>query len=103
MPNSLMPGAKDAMPEAGLRVECYAGYRADERPLRIWLRGKCVAVETVEDRWYSPGVTFFRVLVTGGDRYLLKHYEAQETWKLEGFRAGRWRICGIDTKITGGV
>jgi hypothetical protein len=75
------------MPEAFLRVECYSGYKADERPLRIWLRGECLDVESVEDRWYSPGVTFFRVQVTGGDRYLLKRREAQETWELEGFRA----------------
>jgi len=81
------PGAKGAVPEAPLRVEYYASYKADERPLRIWVRGKCLAVEMVEDRWYSPGVSFFRVLVTGGDRYLLKYYEAQETWELEGFRA----------------
>lgn len=75
------------MAEPAIRVECYAGYKADERPVRIWLRDKCLDVEQVEDRWYAPGVTFFRVIVTGGDRYLLKHYEAQETWELEGFRA----------------
>jgi hypothetical protein len=81
-----MHAAKGVMPDADLRVECYSGYKADERPLRIWLRGKPLGVETVEDRWYSPGVTFFRVLVTGGDRYLLKRCEAQQTWELEGFR-----------------
>ena len=70
-----------------LRVECYAGYKADERPQRIWLRHACLEVETVEDRWYSPGATFFRVVVTGGDRYLLKYYEAQKTWELAAFRA----------------
>jgi hypothetical protein len=70
-----------------LRVECYAGYKGDERPQRIWLRQACLEVETVEDRWYSPGATFFRVVVAGGDRYLLKYYEAQKTWELEAFRA----------------
>jgi len=24
----------------------------------------------IEDRWYSPGATYFRVLVDDGDRYL---------------------------------
>jgi hypothetical protein len=84
-----MPGARTTVSEPSLRVECYAGFKADERPLRIWLRGHCLDVEAVEDRWYSPGVTFFRVVVTGGDRYVLKHNEAQDTWELEGFRANR--------------
>jgi hypothetical protein len=73
--------------ELRLRVECYAGYRGSERPLRIWLRDTCLPVEAVEDRWYSPGAIFFRVVVAGGDRYLLKHNEAQQTWELEGFRS----------------
>ena len=91
------------MTEPCLRVDCYAGYKAHERPLRIWLRHGCLEVETVEDRWYSPGVTFFRVVVTGGDRYLLKYYEARECWELSGFRATSRLTCGIDTKIKGGV
>jgi len=41
----------------------------------------------VEDRWYSPGETYFRVRVEGGDRYVLKHVEAQDVWSLEGFRS----------------
>jgi hypothetical protein len=73
--------------EVSVRVECYAGYKGDERPLRVWLGHNCFEVETVEDRWYSPGASFFRIVVAGGDRYLLKHYEAQNMWELAGFRA----------------
>jgi hypothetical protein len=69
-------------------VECYAGYRADERPLRVRLGEETLVVAEVEDRWYSPGETFFRVRVANGDRYVLRHVEAQDTWSLEGFRSG---------------
>jgi len=41
----------------------------------------------IEDRWYSPGATYFRVLVEDGDRYLLRHEEAQDVWSLAGYRA----------------
>jgi len=41
----------------------------------------------IEDRWYSPGATYFRVVVDGGDRYLLRHEEAQDVWTLAGYRA----------------
>ena len=70
-----------------MRVECYAGYRADERPTRFTLRGHTFEITEVEDRWYSPGETYFRVQVEGGDRYVLKHSEAQDLWSLEAYRS----------------
>jgi hypothetical protein len=42
----------------------------------------------MEGRWYSPGATFYRVIVDGGDRYVLRHEEAQDVWSLIGYRAG---------------
>lgn len=71
-----------------VEVECYSGYRADERPVRMWLGEETLEVAEVEDRWYSPGETFFRVRVVNGDRYVLRHVEAQDTWSLEAFRGG---------------
>lgn len=50
-----------------IRVECYSGYRADERPLRFEFRGRPFEVAEVEDRWYSPGAVYFRVRATDGD------------------------------------
>ena len=71
-----------------VEVECYAGYRGDERPVRVKLgEQRVLEVEEVEDRWYSPGETYFRVRVQGGDRYVLKHMEAQDLWTLEGYRS----------------
>ena len=71
-----------------VQVECYAGYRGDERPISLKLGERTLDIEEVEDRWYSPGETYFRVRVTGGDRYVLKHAEAQDVWTVEGFRSG---------------
>ena len=71
-------------------VECYAGYRGDERPVRLRLGAQVWDVMEVEDRWYAPGETYFRVRVEGGERYVLKHVETQDVWTLEGYRsAGR--------------
>lgn len=70
-----------------VEVECYAGYRGDERPVRVRLGEQVLEVVEVEDRWYSPGETYFRVRVVGGDRYVLKHAEAQDLWSLEAYRS----------------
>jgi hypothetical protein len=72
-----------------IRVECYAGYRADERPLRFVLCGRTFEVAEVEDRWYSPGMIYFRVRATDGDFYVLRHDEGMDVWTLEAFRALR--------------
>jgi hypothetical protein len=70
-----------------VQVECYSGYRADERPLWFLLRGRPYQVEELEDRWYSPGAIYFRVRADDGNNYVLRHDEQQDVWTLDGFRA----------------
>jgi hypothetical protein len=70
-----------------VRVETYSGFKADERPLRLHLGERTLKVVAVEDRWYSPGETYFRVLTANGDRYVLCHLEAQDVWTLTAYRA----------------
>ena len=75
--------------ERTVRVECYAGYKGDERPVKLQLGEQMVDIAEVEDRWYSPGATYFRVLLANGERYVLYREEAQDVWTLEAFRAPR--------------
>lgn len=70
-----------------VRVECYAGYKGDERPVRLHLGERVLEIVDIEDRWYSPGTTFFRVVVEGGDLYVLRHEHAKDVWSLIGYRA----------------
>lgn len=72
-----------------IRVECYAGYRPDERPLRFAIRSRFFDVREIDGQWYSPGATYFRVLADDGDFYVLRHDEGQDLWTLDGFRATR--------------
>ncbi len=74
-----------------MRVECYAGYRADERPIRFALRGRVFEIIEVQDRWYSPGAAYFRVRTEDGDYFVLRHDEAQDVWSLDAFRSARER------------
>lgn len=72
-----------------IRVECYAGHRADERPLRFVLRGREFQVRELDGQWYSPENTYFRVRADDGNFYVLRHHEIQDIWTLDGFRAAR--------------
>ncbi len=75
------------MGERTVRVECYAGYKGDERPVKMQINEQMLDIAEVEDRWYSPGATYFRVLLANGERYVLRREEAQDLWTLEAFRA----------------
>jgi hypothetical protein len=72
-----------------VHVECYAGYKGDERPLKLQIGNGMVDVAEVEDRWYSPGVTYFRVLLVNGERYVVRREDAQDVRTLEAFRSPR--------------
>jgi hypothetical protein len=74
---------------SSIRVECYAGYRGDERPVRFTLGERTYEVWDVEDQWYSPAAIYFRVKADDGNIYVLRHDEMQDQWTLEGFRAER--------------
>ncbi|MBZ5497634.1 MAG: hypothetical protein LAP85_14620 [Acidobacteriia bacterium] len=72
-----------------IRVECYAGYRGDQRPVRFVLGARTYEVREIEDQWYSPGALYFRVHADDGNLYVLRHDETRDQWTLEGFRAPR--------------
>jgi hypothetical protein len=71
-----------------LRVECYAGYKADEKPTRFYIGEGRYEVEEVLDQWYSPNDTYFRVRADDGNIYVLRHTEhgSEDVWTLESFR-----------------
>jgi hypothetical protein len=98
-------GGRAAMAEQSVRVECHSGYKAEERPVRILLTGRTLEIAEVEDRWYSPGATYFRVLAEDGDRYVLRHDDAQDVWSLTAYRQLSKVTAGkrVDTKINQSV
>jgi len=73
-------------------VECYAGYKADERPLRFRAREKdSRTFEVVEilDQWYGIGYRCFKLRADDGNIYILRHLEKEDQWVLDSFRRTR--------------
>lgn len=68
-----------------VRVECYAGSRAEETPRRLWSGSHWEAL-TVLDRWVTEAVEqrsrmrCFRVRLERGQEGLLYHDEGRDTW-----------------------
>ncbi len=72
-----------------LRVECYAGYKADEKPVRFQLGGRDYRVEEVLDQWYGPEELYFKLRADDGHLYILRHqiHGDSDRWSLESFRS----------------
>jgi hypothetical protein len=69
-----------------LRVQCYSGRKADERPVRFQLGDREYVVEEVLDQWYGRDETFYEVCADDGNLYILRHHAAADEWRLESFR-----------------
>ena len=75
-----------------LKVECYAGHKADERPLRFTALGtgaRTYAVKEVLDQWYGVGYQCFKVRADDNNLYIMRHDIAKDCWTLDSFRRER--------------
>ena len=71
-----------------IRVECYAGYRAEQEPVAFWTGDRRLEVKIV-DRWYSPTQRWFKVDAGDGNVYVLRHDEKGGDWEIAAFTASR--------------
>lgn len=68
-------------------VECYSGYKANERPLSFQLDDRNIAVKELLDKWYGIDYTYFKVRADDDNTYILKYDEHKDEWSLEFFKA----------------
>ena len=71
-----------------LLVQCYAGRKGDEKPLRFQLNDHEYLVEEVVDQWYDPEYTFFKVRADDRNLYILSQQTSvpDGEWELVLFR-----------------
>ena len=68
-------------------MECYAGYRGEETPVRFRLGDRLVEVDEILDRWLAPAHRYFKVLTVDGI-YILRNDIVSEIWELTLFGRG---------------
>lgn len=70
-----------------IAVECYAGYRSDERPTGLTLGSRRIAVKEILDRWLGEDHAYFKVLGEDGALYLIRQDRNVGGWELILFEA----------------
>jgi hypothetical protein len=70
-------------------VECYSGYKANERPRSFAYLGRCWDIEEIVDRWYEgglrasqPSVDYFKVRTTEGRVFILRYLSLFDAWSV---------------------
>ncbi|MGA1842534.1 MAG: hypothetical protein ACMUIU_18120 [bacterium] len=66
-----------------IKVECYSGFKADERPLSFMIDDRRLYVEKIIDKWRTPEFDCFKLLADDGETYLLKHDPINDEWAIE--------------------
>ena len=69
-----------------VQVTCYAGRKADERPIQFQCGDRSYQVEKIEDQWYGPDDVYYKVLADDGNLNILRHHGGRDEWSLESFR-----------------
>ena len=72
-----------------LRVECYAGHRAETEPRRLFIGAREVTVTEVIDRWLDPQHRYFKLRGDDGGIYLIRQDTLKDQWELTLFDSGR--------------
>ena len=85
-PSETEPAADDS---PFIRVECYAGHRAETEPRRLHIGGREVSVTEVIDRWLDPQHRYFKLRGDDGGIYLIRQDTLSGRWELTLFDSGR--------------
>ena len=86
--SDLPPGTgQDPDDSTSLRVECYAGYRAEEAPRRFFIGRREVEVKEIIDRWLDPDHSYFKVRADDAGIYILRYDRAADNWEMTLFNS----------------
>ncbi len=77
------------MPYETLAVECYSGYKSNERPVAFTFNERRRVITEIVDRWYEgslqpgrPQVNYFRVRTIEGNLFLLRYVSLFDAWSI---------------------
>ena len=82
-----------------IRVDCYSGRTADERPIKFWLEDVVLFIESIMDQWQIPNAQYFRVRADDGNSYVLRHDQEKDQWGLKSFRSEKQGITATDSEV----
>lgn len=72
-------------PNTIITVQCYSGYKANERPVSFSFGDTVYRVIEIIDRWYGIDYSYFKLKADDGNIYILRYSEKKDQWELHYF------------------
>ena len=73
-----------------IEVECYSGYKTNERPIAFTSRGTRLEVQDIIDRWYEVGheasrheTSYFKVRTLEGQVFIIRYQSLLDAWSIQ--------------------
>jgi hypothetical protein len=70
-------------------VECYSGFKLNERPVAFTYQGRRQEVAQIIDSWYEggldptwPEINYFKVKTTDGQVFILRYLSLFDAWSI---------------------
>ncbi len=80
--------AGDKQQTVTIRVECHAGYRAEETPRRFFIGQRKIEVLEIIDRWLDPVHSYYKLRGDDGGIYILRYDREPDVWEMIMFDSG---------------
>ena len=78
------------MPYEKIYVECFSGFKANERPVAFTFQERRWEVAEIVDRWYEgdleaghPEANYFKVRTVEGNVFLLRYLSLFDAWSIQ--------------------
>jgi hypothetical protein len=72
-----------------VQVECYSGYKANERPVAFTYQERRLEIAEILDRWYEggldagrPEIDYFKVKTSEGEVFQLRYLTLFDAWSV---------------------
>jgi hypothetical protein len=72
-----------------IQVECYSGYKINERPMAFTYQGHRWEIQGIVDRWHEGDidatrseVSYFKVKTTEGRIFILRYLSLFDSWSI---------------------
>ena len=70
-----------------IQVECYSGYKSNERPIAFTFQNLRREISEIVDRWYEGGVkpddpviNYFKIKTNDGTIFILRYLANSDNW-----------------------
>ena len=73
-----------------IQVECYSGYKINERPMAFTYQGHHWEIQEIVDRWREggidptrPEISYFKVKTAQGGVFILRYLSLFDSWSIK--------------------